>query len=394
MDCELQLSDRPITIVINSVGRGGAERSIIALTTRLIEQGFEVELILLFDSEKEYELSPEIKSRVVRLSAETWLQAAAALYRHLGKRRPSFVYALMPQANIAALVTCALRRIPLFTSERTAPASFYKSTAKLWIALMPHYFSKRPIFISHYAVREGLPKGCLGDWLRNRTAVLHNPVSQLLQVEIAAQRRWHKRQRIRNWIAAYPDNIDDPLRLLIVSRLVPGKGIVEFLEVTSELVRSGKLHVTLAGDGALASTIGSFLERQRLTARVNMAGFVKNIETMFDDADMVMLPSFSEGFGRVGFEAYLSGCFVLGLPENSFCNELISDHPAWGTVCDFENILEGIQALGHARVPEDGRDIEQLAAALSLESHASRFLQLTANVPLNTQGPWSSVDGC
>lgn len=382
MDRELQSNDSLITIVMNSVEKGGAERSILALAARLVQQGVNVELVLLHDGKKEYALSSELQRRVVRLSAETWLKAAVALYRHLGKRRPNFVYALMPQANIASVVACTLRRITLFTSERTSPVSFYSSTAKLWIALMPHYFSERPIFISQHAVREGLPKGRLGDWLRNRAAVLHNPVLQSLPLEMALQNRRQKCQRLRDWIAEYPDNVEEPLQLLIVSRLVPGKGIVEFLESTSSSLRGGQLRVTLAGDGALAPAIKSFLDEHGLAAHVYMAGFVDDVTTAFDAADVVLLPSRSEGFGRVGFEAYLSGCLILGLPRNSFCDELVSYHPAWQTVSDFTDILGGIRALGQASIPPNGSDIEQLAEALSVERHAVRFLQLTSRAAI------------
>jgi glycosyltransferase involved in cell wall biosynthesis len=361
---------------MNSVERGGAEKSILALIDYLIDINIDINLVLLFDGDDEYAISPKIHSRIVRLSAGNWINASIKLYKYLKKSQPALVYSLMPQSNIAALISCLACRIDFISSERTSPTSFYHPSAKLWLALVPHYFSKHPIFISHHAVDKGLPKGRLGRALKNRAKVLHNPIPQTISVEAAARSRSLKLERIRNWTSTDAITAKNPIELFIVSRLVPGKGIIEFIEAAKGALRDGAFKLTLAGDGPLAPKINSIIDMHGLQSTTRMVGFVTDMQQAFSEADVVVLPSHSEGFGRVGFEAYLAGCFVLGSPSNSFCSEITNEHPAWQITSNFDNIVADIEAIGYSEIPHCGRDIRTFAESLSVKNHGDRFLGL------------------
>jgi glycosyltransferase involved in cell wall biosynthesis len=361
-----------ICIVINALGRGGAEKSILLLAEELSRRGDSVQIVCLFACPDEYLVSVLLQERVVRLDAPSAVQALWRLHRHLRHQRPRVVFSLMPHANLAATLVARWQGLLVLTSERTTPTLFYRSALKLNLALWPHAWSNAAVFISNYALDRGLPTGWLGRSVRRNACVLHNPVPCHLPLGQAQEARRSRVQRLRAWVQA-PGAAPEPLRLLLASRLVPGKGVLEFVQWASPLISRGACHLTVAGAGPLRADIEALVERQGLTGRVHVQGFVEDIFSAYRACDVVVLSSESEGFGRVGFEAYQSGCLLLGTPRNSFAHELVAEAPAWCVVDQLKQLEAALRTLAKQPIPDDGADIATLRDALRLETHADRF---------------------
>lgn len=371
-----------ICVVINSLGRGGAERSILLLVEELLRRGLQVQLVCLFQLLDEYRLPDTLRSHVVRLGASSFLLGLWRLHHHLRDQPVRVVYSLMPQANLAALLVCRSLGLPLLTSERTTPTLFYASRAKLVTALLPHAASSRAVFISHYARDHGLPANALGRAVRRNACVLHNPVPCTIPPDEAGASRQRRLGRLRRWLdrgvgASGAAN----LTLLLASRLVPGKGILEFLQAALPLLGDGGgMRIVIAGAGPLQDPVRGFAQRHRLGDQLLLLGFVEDIQMALALADVVVLSSESEGFGRVGFEAYLAGCLVLGTRRNSFGHEVSAHAPAWHVADDHATLDHALAALAQAAMPDDGADIGQMRSALDLHTHANRFLAIVTEV--------------
>ena len=113
---------------------------------------------------------------------------------------------------------------------------------------------------------------------------------------------------------------------------------------------------------------------------MRLLGFVEDIQAVFATVDVVVLASESEGFGRVGFEAYQAGCLVLGTPRNSFVRELPTPAPAWGIVPQLSPLKPALATLAASAVPESGEDINAMREALSIEAHARNFINIVSSV--------------
>lgn len=366
-----------ISIVINSLGRGGAERSILLLAEELLRRGERVQIVCLFVLRDEYALPDAVRGHVVRLEAASFAQGLARLHGQLRRVRPRALFSLMPQANLAALLAGRWLGLPVLTSERTTPLLFYAPAAKLNLALLPHVFSARAVFISQYALDHGLPANALGRAVRRNACVLHNPVPSPVPPALAQARRRLRLQRLRRWAAQGSAAGPAPLTLLLASRLVPGKGILEFLRAALELLVAG-VRVHIAGAGPLLGQVQDFAAAHGVAAQIEAPGFVEDIHAAYAEADVVVLSSSSEGFGRVGFEAYQAGCLVLGTERNSFGHEIVARTPAWHVCADLAPLVPALQALAQREIPDDGADIVAMQDALQIGTHADRFLATVA----------------
>lgn len=367
-----------ICIVLNSLGRGGAERSILLLAEELQRLGVPVQIVSLFNLPNEYPVPDALRGKVVRLGARSSLFALMRLRSHLACLRPKAVFSLMPQANLASVFIGRFLGLPVLTSERTTPTRFYRSRLKLFLGLLPHTFSRQAVFISHYALDHGLPDNAMGRIVRRNACVLHNPVPCPVPPNEASESRRVRMLRLQNWVQGGATRTA-PLRLLIASRLVQGKGVLEFIESARDELATGSMELTIAGEGNLLVPLNELLLRQRLTSQVRLLGFVKDIQAVFAAADVVVLASESEGFGRVGFEAYQAGCLILGTPQNSFGHELSIPVPAWKTVTRLTPLKPALTSLASTAIPKHGEDISGMREALSIETHTQNFIDTVSS---------------
>ncbi len=371
-----------INIVINSLGRGGAERSVILLAEELLRQGKKVHIVCLFDTTDEYSVSEELLGCIHRLNAKSIWIALIKLWLHILYWRPCLLFSLMPQSNITTWLVAVFLRIPFLTSERTTPTLFYRSKFKLLLSLLPHVFSRKAVFISHYALNHGLPLSILGRAVHRNACVLHNPVISSIPCVEARDSRKIRVKNLRNWVQRNK-SLSPPLRLLLASRLVKGKGVLEFVESARGMLVDGSIELTLAGTGPLLTPLQALVERLGISRRMHILGFVDDIQSAFAAVDVVVLTSESEGFGRVGFEAYLAGCLVIGTEYNSFVNELSILTPAWRVLTQLTPLETALAALAVSQVPENGEDINDMREALGIEAHARTFLDIVDDAVLH-----------
>lgn len=365
-----------IRIIINSLGKGGAERSVLTLLKELIQKEIKVEVICLFADRDSYEIDYELKDHVKLLNSSSFVTAQWNLLRYLLSRRDGFIFSLLPQSNLSAIWVGMLLGIRVITSERTTPTHFYKTRLKLALALLPHALSNKAVFISNYAVTHGLPPNLLGRLVSRNSAVVHNPVVVSISFSQSIINRQIRVGNIRDFI----NNCSvSPLKVLIASRLIRMKGILEFLESNAEFILRSNMHIYIAGAGPLDGEIRDLVYKRNISSKVTFLGFVTDMEECYKKADLVVLTSETEGFGRVGFEAYMHGCLVIGTSRNSFWSEIIDQAPAWSISDNLVNFGYSVKHLYYSICDNQfvinvGCDMKDMKAALSVESHTLKFL--------------------
>lgn len=127
------------------------------------------------------------------------------------------------------------------------------------------------------------------------------------------------------------------LRLVTISRLHPIKGIENLLRAMPSL--PGEVTLTICGTGepAYVDSLKVLAAGLRLESRVRFAGRVEAAERerMFEDADICVVPSFSENFGMTVVEALATGVPVVagtGTPwaglRDRRCGAWVDNDPA------------------------------------------------------------------
>lgn len=104
----------------------------------------------------------------------------------------------------------------------------------------------------------------------------------------------------------------DPVRILTVSRLAPGKNVDVAIDAVRELREVRDAELRICGDGSESAPVAAAADRHDW---VDWRGWVEDTAPHYDWADLFLLPSQWEAFGLVYCEALASGLPVVAAPH-------------------------------------------------------------------------------
>ncbi|MCE8519194.1 glycosyltransferase family 4 protein [Ruegeria pomeroyi] len=295
--------------VIDTLGRGGAERLLVMLLPELARQGHAVAVAV---RQPPYDLQPELEAAgvpVIRLPRRhKWNLIAGA--RDIARA--------MPDADILhahlyfPAVTAALARIIGLTRAKTcvtfhnlAYAGANRAGPKLRFrkALARRVYPRG--MDARLAVSQAVADHYRGALSLDRIEVLHNPID-LTAIDA---------------VPVPPRTPEAPLHILLPGRLVPEKGHADLIAALRDPRLAGRsLAITFAGHGRLEA--GLQKDAADLPFPVTITGNLDHgaFLTEMARADIVVIPSRYEGFGLTALEAMSLSKPVIastagGLPE-------------------------------------------------------------------------------
>lgn len=121
----------------------------------------------------------------------------------------------------------------------------------------------------------------------------------------------------------------DEIRIAVVGTLVPAKGQIVVLQALKILADGGELRFCLdlvgpAPNNRYLEELQSFVSAHGLSKRVRFLGNVGDVYQILREADIQVVSSHSESFGRATVEGMLAGCVMIGA-DNSGTKELLSE---------------------------------------------------------------------
>jgi glycosyltransferase involved in cell wall biosynthesis len=324
-----------VTQVLWKLGRGGAERIVFDMARRLPEHGFDVRVLAAGGSgEMESDFREANISLSINPGPTNGSSAIAFLRGEIASRRPAIWHThLTPVwAGLAA------------RSSRLRP---WVATAHGFEAELP--WLKRQARALAYRAADRVV--CVSDAVR-----VSLPFLDAKHVSII-----HPGIDLKHFLSREPRLAGDAPELLVVSRLVPEKGIDVLLEALSGLLRPWRL--TIAGDGPEMPTLRRRAELLGIVPRVRFLGTVADPAPLYRRADLFCFPSRSEGQGMALLEA--SAC---RLPAVS------SDLPAIREAFDEQSVAfasaGNVDAWRHALE----RSLARYPEALTRAERASRIV--------------------
>lgn len=145
----------------------------------------------------------------------------------------------------------------------------------------------------------------------------------------------------------------EPVRLVFLGRLVPYKGADMLLEAAAELIRHGRVTVTLIGEGPERAKLESIIEREKIGHGVNLAGWIEHaqLQHTLAEHDVLAFPSIREFGGGVVLEAMAVG-LVPVVVDYGGPAELVTEHTGYrvaigsreSVVAGFKDVLTKIAA--------------------------------------------------
>jgi glycosyltransferase involved in cell wall biosynthesis len=164
-------------------------------------------------------------------------------------------------------------------------------------------------------------------WVLRRFLVSSNVVTVLSSAELSAYRAFDDRIRVHlvpnaidpAGLADQPRgyNLDQPLRLVFLGRLVRAKGLFEIVAALAELKRAGRAFgLCIAGSGPDEAGLSAALARAGLTDRVRFLGTVLAADKcrLWLESDVFLFPSHAEGLPYALLEAMAAGCVPVTTP--------------------------------------------------------------------------------
>lgn len=252
-------------------------------------------------------------------------------------RRKSLVHRIL--RTLAGLIS-AVRMATILAQWRcdvvyTNTVAVNTGALAAWLARKPH------VWHLHESVyRDPGLKFDVGDrfapYLIDRLSTLIVVVSDVLEKEYSGDISPGKVRRVYQSVSL-PDRVEEQtpspaikkhFQCAIVGSLEPRKGQAEAIEALSRLVRRGvdaRLTVVGGDEKHFREELQEQVVRHGLQTRVEFTGYVNDPVKFIGSADVILMCSQWEAFGRVTVAAMLSGKPVIGTADSGATAELIQD---------------------------------------------------------------------
>lgn len=125
-------------------------------------------------------------------------------------------------------------------------------------------------------------------------------------------------------------NFNNPIKVLIYGRIVPGKGQLFFIKGAISALKHIKVPVQFLIAGRIEDEVYfndcmKLIEDNQLQEQILYIGEIDEIKKLLAQVHIVCVCSKMEGFGRVTIESMLGKCLVIGANTGA-TKEIINDH--------------------------------------------------------------------
>jgi glycosyltransferase involved in cell wall biosynthesis len=326
-----------ITLVISSLGGGGAERVAVDLCEALADAGRDVTVLTLSGQDADaYDLSSTVHRRriEIRRNAKSTFDSVRFTTAHLMKMRrsilalkPDVVVSFIDQTNVRTIGCLTGTGIPVLVSEHSHPG--HQPLPRSWVLLrrLLYRFASTVVVLTDE----------IADWFRSNVATRH-----LVKIPNSI--------RGRAFAACLaPDRAREKI-ILGIGRLGREKGFDLLLRAfaTSGLAHDG-WRVVILGEGVERQALLALAGELEIFGAVEMCGHVTDVPEWISRSGIFALSSRHEGFPNALVEAMQLGsaCISFDCPGGP---GVLIDDGCNGVLVPAEDVgalSEGLKRLAH-----------------------------------------------
>ena len=277
--------------VIPSLEIGGAEKIVANLCSGLATKNYDVSLLLFKDlSNKCFNVSDKVKIKLVhsKIPFKYNIYSLLKVFSYLKKEKFDVVHTHLTVNNTFVRLLAILAGIPVIIGHEHGGFLKRNGIARILLCKIEKYISFN-LFISEHD-REYFTKYDK-NVVKNKNLVINNPL--LINVK--------------------PLNFKNNKVNVIgmVGRIIETKGHFFALQAIVPFIREYRCKVIIVGDGDknLRQELISFAKTNNIDLVIT--GYTKNVEEYYSKFDVLLQPSFSEGFGLAIIEAMAFGVPVI-----------------------------------------------------------------------------------
>ncbi|AGP81534.1 group 1 glycosyl transferase [Alteromonas mediterranea MED64] len=308
-----------ICIVLHDLRGGGAEKMMVRLANQMIEDGDQVDMILITEggSNKPY-LSKEVN--LIELRCERTLNAFGPLRSALKRCQPDGILAALTHINVITAITCAslgwLKKLSV--SERNAFSLDKKVNSdkvmKATYFLAPYIYRLLPNPV--IAVSKGVAQDLIDTTVVRAKDVVTAPNPVITKETELAARQPPK----------HPWLVDKSMPTVIaVGRLSYQKGFDMLLDAFADVQKNIPSRLIIFGEGELREELEQQINKLGLNDNVSLPGYSDNIIAEMKAADLYVLSSRFEGSPNAIVEAMSVGTQVVAFDCPHGAREILQD---------------------------------------------------------------------
>lgn len=276
--------------IIDGLGIGGAERMVFELATRM-RDSYEVSVIGLVPSVGEetfVALEKEgVPVRFIEKKGKCGIGLYDELTRYLQDVQPDIVHTHLFASDVWGAAAAVRAHVPVVISTEH---SVNRDEGVVKHRMKCHLHKKREAIV---AISESV-----AEYVRDNCAAVAERV-QVISNGVDVDRLY----------LPVRERAFETLRIVVVGRLAYVKGHDQLFAALS-LVNSD-IAVTIVGDGPDRGMLEEQVIDLGLEEKVDFVGIRSDVETVYAESDLVIVPSRWEGLGLSAIEGQVSGCAVI-----------------------------------------------------------------------------------
>lgn len=332
------METRNLLIITDSLDVGGAQKS-TALIANELSDSMNVVIICLegFSTQKIKEnvkiiyLSGNFSTKLMKILS--LIICVFKVRSHLMTDNFDTVLSLQFKSNLVNILTTSIGRksIKTITSERVYPNLHYKST---WLGGVTLRLLKYVHNLAHAVTcnSEDIKKSLIDLGIKSaKIKVINNGYDKNLL-----------RKKSAKSVPVFGSH--DKLKVIFVGRFTQQKGCIDYLRVVESLQEDGRHEFLMVGDGPERPFLEKYINEHKLN--VTLTGYRSDVVSLLAEADVLIFPSYYEGYPNIVCESLIVGTPVIGYDCLSGTKELI--RPENGTlvsVGDVNGLVKHIRAF-------------------------------------------------
>lgn len=296
-----------LTLVISSLGVGGAARVMSVMANFWAAKGWEITILTFDNNPSFYQLDSRVNHIGLGLSPDSsnglrnvWnnFQRIQALQGAIASLKPELIISFIDRVNILTILATRSLNLKVIVSERVDPTLH---SLGVWDSLRRWTYP----FASKIVVQTQGAANYFSEQLQLPSSIIPNPV-----------------------IAPSVENapIKNRRMILAMGHFTAQKGFDLLIKAFAKLKNQyPDWTLTIAGDGELRPEFEALRDKLKLTEKVEFPGAVESPQALFNSADIFVLSSRFEGFPSVLCEAMACGLPVIATDCPSGPREIIRD---------------------------------------------------------------------
>ena len=305
-----------LTLVIPSLSGGGAERAAVLLAGGLLQKNYQVSLVTIAGTERDFYKVPDGVHRLALNIARNSPTPFHALWNNLYRLwvlrqtiralQPDTVISFLVETNILTLLALIQTNYPVLVSEQNNPGT---GTKNVWKKLRHWIY---PLANKVVSVSEGVDN-YFDEWLpKTQRAVIFNPL-QPINDEAGTFDLPKGADPNKKWVIA-------------MGRLVYQKNFELLLSAFHKIIdRYPEWQLLIFGEGTMRTELENLRDQLGLGDRVLLPGQTNNPIAVLKASQLFILSSRWEGLPAVLFEALACGLPVVSTDCPSGPREIIRD---------------------------------------------------------------------